>query len=132
MRVEEGVGPTVMVATPAAASPFARRLADLCNRIEFNMVVFMGWLFASSCSPPRLSATQLLSATEGQLPSGRDFHPTVGVRSWAHERTRPRVPFPASRRKTLFGETPNTTRGDAYAPQIGRLTICSLQQIRLF
>ena len=23
----------------------------------------------------------------------------------------------ASRRKTLFGETPNTTRGDAYAPQ---------------
>ena len=25
--------------------------------------------------------------------------------------------FPASRRKTLFGETPNTTRGDAYAPQ---------------
>jgi hypothetical protein len=27
------------------------------------------------------------------------------------------VQFPASRRKTLFGETPNTTRGDAYAPQ---------------
>ena len=53
------------------------------------MVVFMGWLFASSCSPPRLSATQLLSATEGQLPSSRDFHPTVGVRSWAHEHTRP-------------------------------------------
>ena len=25
--------------------------------------------------------------------------------------------FPASRRKTLFGETPNTTREDAYAPQ---------------
>jgi hypothetical protein len=33
------------------------------------------------------------------------------------ERTRPRVQFPASRRKTLFGETPNTTRGDAYAPR---------------
>ena len=32
------------------------------------MVVFTGWLFASSCSPPRLSATQLLSATKGQLP----------------------------------------------------------------
>jgi hypothetical protein len=35
------------------------------------------------------------------------------------ERTRPRVQFPASRRKTLFGETPNITRGtlrDAYAP----------------
>jgi IS30 family transposase len=27
------------------------------------------------------------------------------------------VQFPASRRKTLFGETPNTTRGDAYAPR---------------
>ena len=37
------------------------------------------------------------------------------------ERTRPRVQFPASRRKTLFGETPNTTRGDAYAPQ----TLCA-------
>ena len=32
------------------------------------MVVFTDWLFASSCSPPRLSATQLLSATKGQLP----------------------------------------------------------------
>jgi hypothetical protein len=30
------------------------------------------------------------------------------------------VQFPASRRKTLFGETPNTTCGDAYAPQILR------------
>ena len=36
------------------------------------------------------------------------------------ERTRPRVQFPASRRKTLFGETPNNTRGDAYAPQTPR------------
>jgi hypothetical protein len=33
------------------------------------------------------------------------------------ERTRPRVQFPASRQETLFGETPNTTREDAYAPQ---------------
>ena len=49
------------------------------------------------------------------------------------ERTRPRVQFPASRRKgllgeplrqplehlgkTVFGETPNTTREDAYAPR---------------
>jgi hypothetical protein len=29
--------------------------------------------------------------------------------------------FPASRRKTLFGETPNTTREDVYAPQTYRL-----------
>jgi hypothetical protein len=34
--------------------------------------------------------------------------------------SRPRVQFPASRRKTLFGETPNTTREDAYAPQTPR------------
>jgi hypothetical protein len=40
---------------------------------------------------------------------------TVSGRSG--ERTRPRARFPASRRKTLFGETPNTTREDAYAPR---------------
>jgi hypothetical protein len=56
----------------------------LWNRFEFNMVVFTGWLFAFSCSLPRLSATQLLSATKGQLPSGQDSHPTVGAGSWAH------------------------------------------------
>ena len=32
------------------------------------MVVFTGWSFASSCFPPRLSATQFLSAKKGQLP----------------------------------------------------------------
>ena len=32
------------------------------------MVVFTGWSFASGCSPPHLSATQLPSATKGQLP----------------------------------------------------------------
>jgi hypothetical protein len=73
------------------------------------MVVFTGWLFASSCSPPRLSATQLLSATKGQLPFGRDFHPTVGVRSWAHWCS-------ASRRTGFSGETPEIARGDACAP----------------
>jgi hypothetical protein len=40
-----------------------------------------------------------------------------GLRDGSEERTRPRVQFPASRRKTLFGETPNTTREDAYAPR---------------
>ena len=33
------------------------------------------------------------------------------------ERTRPRVQFPASRRKTLFGETPNNTRGTRMLPR---------------
>ena len=32
------------------------------------------------------------------------------------ERTRPRVPFPASRRKPLFGGTPNSTRGTRMLP----------------
>ena len=37
------------------------------------------------------------------------------------ERTRPRpAAAGASRRKTVFGETPNTTREDAYAPQKDR------------
>jgi hypothetical protein len=31
-----------------------------------------------------------------------------------------RAQFPTSRRKPVFGETPNTTRGDAYAPQTHR------------
>jgi hypothetical protein len=43
------------------------------------MVVFTGWLFASSCSPPRLSATQLLSATKGQLPLRSGLSPN----SWS-------------------------------------------------
>ena len=42
------------------------------------------------------------------------------ARRGSGERTRPRVQFPASRRKTLFGEAPNTTRRDAYAPQTAR------------
>jgi hypothetical protein len=38
------------------------------------------------------------------------------------ERTRPRVQFPASRRKTLFGETLRQLRDeDAHAPQTSRL-----------
>jgi len=35
------------------------------------------------------------------------------------------VQFPTSRRKTVFGETPNTTRGDAYAPQTYPETVAS-------
>jgi hypothetical protein len=32
------------------------------------------------------------------------------------ERTRPRVQFPASPRKAMFGETPNITRGTRMLP----------------
>ena len=55
------------------------------GRIEFNIVLFMDWSFASGCSPPRLSTTQLPSATDRPvLPSGKDFHPSVGAYSQAH------------------------------------------------
>ena len=39
-------------------------------------------------------------------------------KDFSGERTRPRVQFPASRRKDLFGEPPNATRGTRYAPRI--------------
>jgi len=55
------------------------------GRIEFNIVVFMDWSFASGCSPPRLSTTQLPSATDRPVfPSGKDFHPSVGAYFQAH------------------------------------------------
>jgi hypothetical protein len=45
----------------------------------------MDWSFTSGCSPPRLSATQLPSATDRPVfLSDRDFHPTVGAYSQAH------------------------------------------------
>jgi hypothetical protein len=50
------------------ASPLSRRLAVVSDRIEFSIVLLAGWLFASGCSPPHLSVTQLPSATEVQLP----------------------------------------------------------------
>ena len=55
------------------------------GRIEFNIVLFTDWSFASGCSPPRLSTTQLPSATNRPVfPSGRDFHPSVGAYFQAH------------------------------------------------
>jgi hypothetical protein len=55
------------------------------GRIEFNIVLFTDWSFASGCSPPRLSTTQLPSATDRPVfLSDRDFHPTVGAYSQAH------------------------------------------------
>src|SRR5207342_442527 len=55
------------------------------GRIEFNIVLFTDWSFASGCSPPILSFTQLPSATDRPvLLSDRDFHPTVGAYFQAH------------------------------------------------
>ena len=60
-------------------------LANASGRIEFNIVVFMDWSFASGCSPPRFSTTQLPSATDRPVfPSGKDFHPSVGAYFQAH------------------------------------------------
>jgi hypothetical protein len=46
------------------------------GRIEFNIVLFVDWSFASGCSPTRPMATQFPSATTDRpvFPSGRDFH----------------------------------------------------------
>src|ERR1700719_4660606 len=53
--------------------------------IEFNIVLFTDWCFASGCSQPRFSTTQLPSATDRPVfPSGRDFHPSVGAYFQAH------------------------------------------------
>jgi hypothetical protein len=50
-----------------------------------SLFLFMDWSFASGCSPPRLSTTQLPSATHRPvLLSDEDFHLTVGAYSQAH------------------------------------------------
>src|SRR6202035_775176 len=55
------------------------------GRIEFNIVLFTDWSFASGCSPPRPMTTQLPSATDRPVfPSGRDFRPSVGAYFQAH------------------------------------------------
>src|SRR6266446_3406298 len=70
---------------PFLASPLRSRLANASGRIEFIIVLFMDWSFASGCSPPRLSTTQLPSATDRPVfLSDRDFHPTVGAHFQAH------------------------------------------------
>src|SRR6266478_7282869 len=70
---------------PFLASPSRCRLANACGRIEFIIVLFMDWSFASGCSPPRLSTSQLPSATDRPvLLSDEDFHLIVGAYSQAH------------------------------------------------
>src|SRR4029077_18872175 len=63
-----------------------RVFANASGRIEFIIFLIMDWSFASGCSPPRLSTTQLPSATDSQCSlSDGDFHPTVGAHFQAHE-----------------------------------------------
>jgi hypothetical protein len=73
---------------PFSASPLRSRLANASGRIEFIIVFFMDWSFASGCSPPRLSTTQLPLATDRPVPlSDGDFHLTIGAYSQAHSST---------------------------------------------
>jgi hypothetical protein len=70
---------------PFLASSLKSRLANASGRIEFIIVLFVDWSFASGCSPPRLSTTQLPSATDRPvLLSDEDFHPIVGAYFQAH------------------------------------------------
>src|SRR4051812_38118869 len=57
------------------ASPFTRRLAKATGRIEFTCVTDES--FAWGCSPPRLVATQLPSATRSQTSSRRGLAPRL-------------------------------------------------------
>jgi len=54
---------------------FLRMLANASGRIEFIIFLIMDWLFASGCPPPRLSATQLPSATDSQCSVRRGLSP---------------------------------------------------------
>jgi hypothetical protein len=63
-------------------SPLASRLTTATGRIEFTCVT--DWTFASGCSPPRLAATQLPSATRGQTLLDEDFHLADATTLQAH------------------------------------------------
>src|SRR5580704_4690665 len=67
---------------PFGASPLAGRLTETPGRIEFTVVT--DETFTSSCFPPRLMATQLLSVTKGQTPFNGDLHPADSQPSQAH------------------------------------------------
>jgi hypothetical protein len=78
------------------------------GRIEFIIVLFMDWSFASGCSPPRLSTTQLPSATDRPVfPSGKDFHLSVGAYFQAHSYS----PFGATNRPKDFLTSRHSTLG---------------------
>jgi hypothetical protein len=94
---------------PFWASPLRSRLANASGRIEFIIVLFMDWSFASGCSPPRLSTTQLPSATDRPvLLSDEDFHLTVGAYFQAHFSPRFALPTPLLRSSSLPAFHPST------------------------
>src|ERR1700736_975595 len=74
---------------PSRASLILRMLANAPGRIEFIILLIMDWLFASGCPPPRLSTTQLPSASDSQCfcPTGT-FTPLL-VRTFRRTEGRP-------------------------------------------
>ncbi len=88
------------------ASPFPSRLANASGRIVFSMVLFMDWLFASGCSPPHLSTTQLPSTTDSQCSVRWGLSPHCWCAfSGALGRVAPR-PQDRGRSSTLLGREP--------------------------
>ena len=65
------------------------------------------WRLPNHFAPSRLSVRR-----EERLDSGAGRYSGERIRLGESSRA-----ISASRRKAVFGETPNTTRGDAYAPQ---------------
>jgi hypothetical protein len=66
-----GTAPVFQECAGLWASPFASRLAASSCRIEF--AIASDWSFTSSCSPPGLAATQLLSVTGRNVRPKRTF-----------------------------------------------------------
>jgi hypothetical protein len=70
-------------------SPLIRRLATATGRIEFapaarNQPFTADWTFASGCFSPRLTTTQLPSATRDQTSLDEDFHLANATTLQAH------------------------------------------------
>ncbi len=85
--------------TQAWTSPFPRRLVASPGRIGFAFAT--DCMFASGCSPPRLTTTQLPSATRDGHSLGGDLHPSGHACLQAHWERRPAAILtnsPASRK----------------------------------
>jgi len=93
-----------------------RVFANASGRIEFIIFLIMDWSFASGCSPPRLSTTQLPSATDSQCSVRRGLSPRCwcalsgarGLRSLAAAVRRSQHRFTAPTERT-----PSSSRGSA-------------------
>ena len=72
----------VLADQASGASPFPSRLATATGRIEFACAT--DWTFASGCSPPSFTGTQLPLATRNQTFLDEDLHLADTTTSQAH------------------------------------------------